>query len=100
MHKPFDTATKHLLETDPLAWLQFVGLPGATARLENTNLTTMTADADRILWVEGEATQPYLADIEFQSSGEEDGDERIFLYAALLFRKHKLPVQSVVILLR
>src|SRR5207247_41577 len=55
---------------------------------------------DRILWVEGEDTQTYLADIEFQSSGEEDGDERVFLYAALLFRKYRLPVQSVLILLR
>ncbi len=100
MHKPFDTATKHLLETDPLAWLRFVGPPGTSASLRDTNLTTLTADADRVLFVEYAGEDPYLADIEFQASDEEDGDERVFLYAALLFRRYKLAVQSVVVLLR
>lgn len=100
LRKPFDTATKHPLEADPLAWLHYVGLPGTRVRLENTNLTTLTADADRILLVEGEGVDPYLADIEFQSGDELGGDERVFLYSALAFYKFALPVQSVVILLR
>src|SRR3954449_3540720 len=83
MNKPFDTATKHLLETDPLAWLHIAGLPGTSATLRDSNLTTLTADADRVLWVEGEPGGSYLADIEPQSTHEEDGDERVFLYAAL-----------------
>ena len=99
-HKPFDTATKRLLEADPLAWLRYVGLPGTRVQLENANLTTLTADADRILRVEGEEIQPYLAHIEFQSSDEPGGDERVFVYAAIAFYKLNLPVQSVVILLR
>ena len=99
-HKPFDTATKRLLEADPLAWLHYVGLPGSRVHLENTNLTTLTADADRILLVEGEGLETYLADIEFQSGDEATGDARVFLYAAIAFYKFALPVQSVVILLR
>ncbi len=100
LHKPYDIATKHLLEFDPLAWLHFAGLPGDTVHLENTNLTTLTADADRILRVEGAGISPYLTDIEIQTTDEPDGDERVFMYAALGFYRFRLPVQSVVILLR
>lgn len=74
LHKPFDVVTKELLEADPLAWLRLVGLPGAAATLEDTNLTTLTVDADRVMRVAH--TAPYIANIEFQASREHSSGTR------------------------
>lgn len=99
-HKPFDTATKRLIDTDPLAWLHLAGLPGSRVLPENTNLTTLTADADRFFRVEEDGKDPYLANVELQSGDETHGDDRMLLYAAIAYYKLKIPVQSVVFLLR
>ena len=98
MPKPFDAATKHLLEAQPSAWLDYLGLPGTHAQLVEADLTTVTAEADKVLRVDD--TVPYLAHIEFQSGYETDLGERVLHYNVLLFYRHRLPVQSVVVLLR
>jgi predicted transposase YdaD len=97
-HKPFDTVTKELLEADPLAWLKLAGLPGESVTLEDTNLTTLSADADRMLRVDH--TEPYVANIEFQASHKEYGDRKVFRYVGILHFKYALPIESVVFLLR
>src|SRR5271155_2906730 len=97
-HKPFDTVTKDLLEADPLAWLQLVGLPGEAVRMEDTNLTTLTAEADRVMWVTH--TPPYVANFEMQASHKDDGDRKVFRYAAILHYKYCVEIESVVLLLR
>ena len=99
-HKPFDTATKGLLEYDPLAWLHFVGLPGTHVRMENTNMTTVTSDADRIMMVDEGDPNRYAANVEFQSGPDPGGDKRVFLYSAIGFCKLDVPIVSVVVLLR
>ena len=75
-HKPFDTATKRLVDTDPLAWLHLAGLSGSRVQPENANLTTLTADADRFFRVEEDGKEPYLAHVELQSGDEPNGDDR------------------------
>ncbi len=70
-HKPFDTVTKELIEVDPLAWLHLVGLPGEAVQMEDTNLTTLTADADRVMRVSH--TSPYIANLEMQATDKEEG---------------------------
>ena len=97
MAKPFDAATKRLVEADPLAWLHYAGLPGTQAELMDADLSTVTSDADRIVSVH---TPNYLAHIELQSSYKTDMGERVLLYNTLIHCKYKMPVQSVVILLR
>ena len=97
-HKPFDTVTKDLLEADPLAWLHLVGLPGEAVRMEDTNLTTLTADADRVMRVS--YTSPYIANFEMQATDKEEGDRKVFRYAALLHYKYAVEIESVVLLLR
>lgn len=97
MPKPFDAATKHLIEADPVVWLRFLGLPGEHADLLETDLTTVVADADRILSV----TSPdYLAHIELQSTYKTDMDDRVFFYNAVAYYKFRKTVESVVVLLR
>ncbi len=97
MPKPFDVATKQLVETDPLAWLRFLGLPGTTAELIDADLTTVVAEADRLVKV----TNPnYLLHFELQSSYKVSLGNRTFFYNAVTYYKYNLPVESVVVLLR
>ena len=49
MNKPFDVATKHLVESNPMDWLEYAGLPGSAVEWIETNLTAVTSDADKIL---------------------------------------------------
>lgn len=96
-YKPFNVATKHLIESDPLAWLQFVGLPGTTAALFDPELSSFVADADMMLRI----TDPdYLAHIEMQSAYKTDLGERTLFHNVVAFRKHRLSVASVIVLLR
>lgn len=97
MSKPFDAATKRLVESNPLAWLACAGLPGIRARLLDADLSTVTSEADRIVRVE---EPDYLAHLELQATYKADMSERVLLYNTLTFCKYKLPVQSVVFLLR
>ena len=65
MAKPFDAATKRLLEIDPAGWLACPGLPiTGPVRAVDSDLSTVTAEADTILQV-GEPAD-YLAHIELQ----------------------------------
>ena len=91
MAKPFDAATKHLVEVDPLAWLRYVGLPGTEAELMDADLSTVTSEADRIIHVRG---PEYLAHIEMQASYKTDMHVRVLVYGVLAFAKYGLPVQS------
>jgi len=95
--KPFDVATKQLVEVDPLAWLRFLGLPGESAELIDADLSTVVAEADRILRV----TNPdYLAHFELQSSYKVDMSDRTLFYNVVAYYKYRLPVKSVLLLLR
>ena len=69
MSKPFDAATRHLVEIDPLAWLELAGLAGTDAELIDANLSTVTSEADRILHVK---TPEYLAHVELQATYKSD----------------------------
>jgi predicted transposase YdaD len=98
MLQPFDAATKRLVESHPKAWLAYLGLPGRAAVPVETDLTTVTAEADRVLHVEAEPS--YLAHIEFQSTYDAEMDERMLRYNVLLHHRHRLPIVSVLVLLR
>jgi predicted transposase YdaD len=95
--KPFDAATKRLVETDPVAWLHYVGLPGTFVKMEDADLSTVTAQADRFLRVRD---PDYLAHLELQAGYEVDMGDRMLRYSALGYVKHNLPVVSVLVLLR
>lgn len=98
MAKPFDIATRHLVEQQPEAWLQFLQLKGRFKRWIEADLTAVAAEADKVLEIEAEV--PYLTHIEFQSSYDSEMDWRVFHYNALLTYRYRQPVQSVLILLR
>lgn len=99
MAKRYDAAIKHLVEAHPADWLAFAGLPAATQlKVIDADISTVGAAADKVIQVL--APEPYLAHLEFQSSADAELDGRILLYNVLLRWRHKVPVRSVVVLLR
>jgi hypothetical protein len=51
MSNPFDETLKHLVETQPSAWLEYVGMPGRQAEVIDADLSTLTAEADKVIKV-------------------------------------------------
>jgi len=97
--KRYDAAIKHLVEAHPADWLAFAGLPPATQlKVIDADISTVGPAADKVIQVL--APEPYLAHLEFQSSADAELDNRVLLYNVLLRWRHKLPVRSVVVLLR
>jgi predicted transposase YdaD len=97
--KPFDVTTKALIETSPHDWLTLLGLgPEGDVRVIDADIATVTAAADKILRVE--ATPPWLLHLELQAGHDADLASRVHVYNALLHYRHRLPVRSVVVLLR
>ena len=98
MSKPFDAATKFLLERHPADWLAFAGLPVEEVEIIDADLSSITAAADKILRVKG--PPPWLGHVELQSSYEDDMDERFHFYSVVQRWRHRLPVVTIVVLLR
>jgi predicted transposase YdaD len=107
MPKPFDAASKHLIELRPGDWLALAGfpLPASTADISVVDAdlsNVMTTAADKLIRVDHapKGIGTYLAHVEFQSSADSDLDRRVHMYNAVSRRRHGLPVWSVVFLLR
>ncbi len=99
MAKPYDAATKALLEADPASWITCAGLPeSGPVRLIATDLSTLTADADTIYQV-GDPPE-YLAHVELQTSHEKFLPGRLLHYNVLVNHRHGLPVRTVAVLFR
>src|SRR5207249_1608460 len=62
------------------------------------DLSTVTAAADKVLRVRAPA--PWLAHVEMQSSRDSELPDRHLEYNVLLKRRHRLPVRSIIVLLR
>jgi predicted transposase YdaD len=98
MSKPFDAATKDLLESDPGAWLELIlGRRICEVGVLNVDLSTVTAEADSVLSVEDDV--PWLIHLEFQSGYDPDLPLRLQRYNVLVNYRHRQPVQSVALLL-
>ena len=96
---PYDATTRVLLGTRPQDWLTFLGLsPDAPVELLDTDLSTVSAAADGVLRVGGNA--PEVLHIEFESGHTgKQLPRRLLRYGVLLGDTLNLPVRSVAILL-
>jgi len=98
--KPFDATLKHLLEAFPEDWLRLAGVRGVEAvRVVDADLSTVTAEADKVIRLETTAGA-WLLHVELQASYDPRLGSRVHRYNTLLGYRHELPVQSVVVLLR
>jgi hypothetical protein len=101
MSKPFDATMRNLIEMNPAEWVAYLGTPvadPARVRLIDANLSTVTADADRVIRLEDPI--PWLRLIALQAGRDLDLLVRLHLYSALLHAHHKLPVRTTLVLLR
>ncbi len=95
----FDVSTKELIWDDPVAWLDRLGIgPPGPVEVVDSDITTLTAAGDKVIRVGGPA--PYLVNIEVQSSHQTDLVETTWFRQAALFHRHRLPVLTVLVLLR
>ncbi len=63
MAKPFDAVLKHLVEAYPSAWLAAVGWPtSGPVRVIDADVSTVTAGADKVLWVD--ETPPWVTHLD------------------------------------
>ncbi len=98
-HKPFDVTLKWLLELDPKSWARLLGAKEFDdVTVIDSDLSTVVLSADKILRIK--AASDWLLHTEFQSGYDTEGDWRLLEYQVLLTRRAKLPVDSVVVLLR
>ncbi len=101
MRKPYDPTTRKLIELGPAAWLRFLRVPITDpnrARVIDSNLSTVTAEADKVLWVD--EPEPWIEHVEFQAGRDTDLPARVQFYSTILGRGHKVPVHSTIVLLR
>ncbi len=99
MSKPFDVTLKDLVQSFPADYAAAFRLEGGgpVAPL-NVDLSTVTAATDVVL----SRGDPFdaLMDINFLSGWDGDTLARVLLYNALLYYRYRVPVHSVVVLLR
>jgi predicted transposase YdaD len=101
MPKPFDATMRKLLELEPAAWLRFLHVPitdPGRVRVIDSNLSTVTAEADKVFWVDGE--ESWIEHVELQAGRNVDLPDSVHYYNTSLGRSHKVPVHSTIILLR
>src|SRR5687767_14908708 len=97
--RPFDVSGSFLVELDPPGWLDWIGLPveGPVQSIES-DVGTVLAEVDKVLRIE--APRPWLAHIELQANHDPELPFRLLEYHALLLRRHKIRVETTVVLLR
>ena len=98
--KPFDATLKDLIESEPMAWSALGSdRPARRVTVEDGDVSSVTAAADKVLRVEDEAGV-WLHDIEPESGHAAEAPAKLLLYSTLLAHRHELPVCSTLLLLR
>ena len=83
MSKLFDALTRSLLEKYPADWLNQLGLlHGELVRVMNSDLSTVTTEADKVIRVE--AQEPWLVHIGLQAGHDRTLPRRLLRYNAML----------------
>jgi hypothetical protein len=101
MSKRFDATMRKLIEMEPAAWLRFLHVPIVDAdrvKVIDSNLSTVTADADKVLWVDEPA--PWIEHFELPAARDIELPDRVHGYSTLLRRGRKVPVHTTIVLLR
>ncbi len=94
----FDISAKELVWDDPAAWLErfAIGPPGPVSVIDS-DITTLTASADKVLKVNG--PHPYLVDLEPHSYHDTSLTRTLWYRQVALDYRHNLPVLTVLVLL-
>jgi hypothetical protein len=99
MSKPFDATLKDLAAINPAQFLADIDGPVALpVRLLNVDLSTVTAAADIVFGL-GKPLQD-VVHIDAQAGPDADKHRDVLVYNALLHRQYRVPVHSILLLLR
>ncbi len=99
MSKPFDATLKDLGREDPRAFLAvFDAPPTVPLSLLNVDLSTVTTAADLVIGL-GDPLRE-IVHVDFQASAAAHKDADVHVYNALLHRLYRVPVHSILVLLR
>ncbi len=97
-HNRLDVSAKELILDEPAAWADRFGVgPPAPVSVIDSEITTLTASADKVLKVDGPV--PYLLDLEPHSYHDADIVRALWYRQVALDCRHRLPVLTVLILL-
>jgi predicted transposase YdaD len=97
MAKPFDVTLKHLMDKYPKDWLGLLGIdPEGPVKSIDADVSTVSLSADKVYRI----ANKWLLHWEMQSSYMGLLPDRLHLGNTVLHHRHKLPVQSVAVLLR
>jgi hypothetical protein len=95
----FDAAVKELAQTGPRGFLaEFDAVPSLPVSVLNVDLSTVTAATDVVFGL-GDPLQE-VVHIDFQSGPAEGKHRDLLAYSALLHRLYRVPVHTIVVLLR
>ena len=101
MHKPYDPTGRKLIEMGPPDWVALLGNPvpdpGRVSAIDS-NVSTVTAEADKVLWVAD--PEPWIQHIELQAGRDVKLADRAHTYSTLLNAHHQVPVRTALVLLR
>src|SRR5262249_28749619 len=99
MSMPFDATLKDLGACHPADFLTlFDGAATGPLRLLNVDLSTVTTAADLVIG-SGDPLREILP-LDWQSSANNDKGRDVMVYNALLHRQYRVPVHSILVLLR
>lgn len=99
MPKPFDATVKDLAQQGPADFVAFFDRPTSRpVQMLNVDLSTVTTAADVVLGI-GDPLEEILH-LDAQASASGDLHRDVLAYNALLHRTHRVPVHSLVLLLR
>lgn len=99
MSLPFDATLKGLGAGYPDDFVAlFDQSPRTRARLLNADLSTVTAGADLVIGLGDPFVE--IIHIDFQSSADADKGRDVLAYNSLLHRQYRVPVHSILVLLR
>jgi hypothetical protein len=98
MPGPFDDTLKHLTELSPEDWVVRGGWTPAPATLIDADIATITGAADKVIRVAG--ALDWLLGVDFQAGHDTVTKlPDLLLYNSALFKRHRLPVRSLLVLL-
>jgi hypothetical protein len=97
--KPFDISSKMTWEEYPEDYAEWLGPGGSPAIVIDADLATVSGAADKVIRV-GRGRNRWLLMVEFLASYKSHVPERTQWHSTLLAHRHRLPVRSVIVLMR
>ncbi|HZU39175.1 MAG TPA: hypothetical protein VFA18_24830 [Gemmataceae bacterium] len=98
MPGPIDNTLKQLTELSPEDWVSRGGWPAAGATVIDADIATISGAADKAIRVSGKPD--WLLAVDFQAGHDTPAKlPDLLLYNSALFRRHGLPVRTLLVLL-